>query len=179
MKKLAARAAKGAAKTVARHATKKAARKAVKKLARLAPGGIAGRVAVAVATPIAKALVAEAVKRSQARKKARALAAPTDLPPAFARVVRAYERDPDVTSGVMMSAFGLKVRGRIFAMLPRGRFVVKLPRARVDDLVARGIGRHFDPGHGRPMKEWIEIEGYEARWLGFAREAYAYVGGAA
>ncbi|HYD53328.1 MAG TPA: hypothetical protein VEA99_11895 [Gemmatimonadaceae bacterium] len=185
---LAARAAKTVAATVAdavaKHATKKVAKKVatklVKTVARKAAGGVAARVAVAVATPLvaraATKLAARATK-SAARRAATKAAVPADLPPAFARVVRAYERDPAVTSGTMMAAVGLKVHGKIFAMLPRGRFVVKLPKARVDDLVARGIGTRFDPGHGRVMKEWLALEGHEARWLGLAREAYAYVSG--
>jgi len=44
--------------------------------------------------------------------------------------------------------------GKIFAMLGRGSsLVVKLPRERVDELARAGKGQHFDPGHGRLMKE--------------------------
>ena len=180
MKKLASGAAKSAAKTVAKHATKHATKHAaktvakgvVKLAARKVVGGLAAKAAVAVATTVATRLVAKAAKRRAARAVADL---PPDLPPAFARDVRAYEGDPAVTRGVMMAAFGLKVHGKIFAMLPRGRFVVKLPRARVDDLVARGMGTRFDPGHGRLMKEWLELDGHEERWLGLAREAYEHV----
>ena len=38
----------------------------------------------------------------------------------------------------------------------KGQFVAKLPRERVDELVRLGQGEHFDPGHGRKMKEWVD-----------------------
>src|SRR5437879_2948566 len=54
---------------------------------------------------------------------------------------------------------GLKVNGKIFAMLAQSTVVVKLPRERVQALVAAGAGEQFDPGHGRRMKEWIALRG--------------------
>jgi len=98
--------------------------------------------------------------------------------PRFAPVVAAFSKDPRVTAGRMFSAFGLKVDGKIFAMLPRGVFVAKLPKARVGELVASGRGVHFDPGHGRLMKEWLAIGGHADTWVGLAKEARAFVGGA-
>ena len=98
-----------------------------------------------------------------------------ELDPRFAAVAAAFRRDPDVTSGKMMAAAGLKVHGKIFAMFPRGVFVAKLPRARVDELVRLGHGELFDPGHGRLMKEWIAMRGHEDTWLALAREARRFV----
>jgi len=75
-------------------------------------------------------------------------------------------------------ANALKVNNRIFAMLASDdRFVVKLPRARVDVLVAAGIGERFEPRrNGRAMKEWLVVApGREARWLPLAREAMEFV----
>lgn len=84
--------------------------------------------------------------------------------------------------GSEKKAFGggaLKVNGKIFAMVSsRDRFVVKLPRQRVADLVAGGGGVQFDPGHGRLMKEWLEVAGTDvATWRQLAMEAMAFVGG--
>jgi hypothetical protein len=124
------------------------------------------------AKPSAKAPAARRGRTPAARP------VPADVDPRFAAVIQAFARDPDVTAGVMMSAVGLKVGGKIFAMLPRGRFVAKLPKARVDALVAAGHGVAFDPGHGRVMKEWIELAGDEPSWLALAREARRFVGGA-
>jgi TfoX/Sxy family transcriptional regulator of competence genes len=103
-------------------------------------------------------------------------AAATEIEPSFAPVVRAFAGDPRVTFGRMMAAPGLKVNGKIFAMLPRGSFVVKLPKARVDALIAAGRAERFDPGHGRPMKEWAVIHLGPEHWLPLAREAYDFVG---
>ena len=98
------------------------------------------------------------------------------LHPSFARVVRAFVRDERVTFGGRgFGSTALKLDGRIFAMLSRiGRFVVKLPRDRVAELVELGKGHYFDPVGGRPMKEWLALEGRPASWLKLAREAYAY-----
>lgn len=100
---------------------------------------------------------------------------PTEADVAFVPVVQAFTGDPRVVFGRMMASPGLKVDGKIFAMLSRGRFVVKLPRERVDGLVASGGAERFDPGHGRVMKEWAVIRLAPAQWLALAREAYAFV----
>jgi hypothetical protein len=113
--------------------------------------------------------------RSAATKASATDATGLDVDPRFAPIAAAFRRDAKVTSGKMMSAFGLKVNGKIFAMFPRGQFVVKLPKARVDALVAARQGDYFDPGHGRKMKEWIAMDGHEATWLGLAKEAYRFV----
>ena len=76
-------------------------------------------------------------------------------------------------------AFGstsLKTNGKIFAMLVNGRLVVKLDRRRVDELVASGAGTRFDPGHGRLMKEWLDLESdSDETWLELATESEAFV----
>jgi len=64
----------------------------------------------------------------------------------FAKVVRAFANDKDVTcgGGKGFGSGALKVRGKIFAMLSsKGQFVAKLPRERVDELVQLGIGQPF------------------------------------
>lgn len=69
---------------------------------------------------------------------------------------------------------GLKVDGRIFAMLVRGSLVVKLPEERVAALIESKRGAPFDAGKARPMKEWVTIRG-EKGWLSLAREARDFV----
>ena len=98
----------------------------------------------------------------------------SEIDPSFVPVVNAFANHRDVTGGKMMSSYGLKVKGKIFAMFGRGQFVVKLPKVRVDELVSSGNGKRFDPGHGRLMKEWVVIDG-KVNWIQLANEAYAFV----
>ncbi len=102
----------------------------------------------------------------------------------YAAVVKALASSPArgrVRVGGESRGFGanaLKVNNRIFAMLASDqRFVVKLPRARVDALVAAGLGERFDPRRtGRVMKEWLVVgPRREARWLALAKEAMEFV----
>jgi TfoX/Sxy family transcriptional regulator of competence genes len=82
---------------------------------------------------------------------------------------------PDGTS----KGFGshaLRVRGKIFAMVVRGHLVVKLPKARVDELVNSGDGARFDAHKGKPMQEWLSLDGDSTvDWERLAREALTFV----
>ncbi|MGH9611499.1 MAG: hypothetical protein ACRD4P_00310, partial [Bryobacteraceae bacterium] len=103
-------------------------------------------------------------------------AQPAGIDPRFAPVAAAFTRNPHVGRKRMFSSDSvLTVNGKIFAMLARGKFVAKLPRKRVDRLVEAGIGEHFDPGHGRLMKEWVAIDEGSADWIALAMEAYEFV----
>jgi hypothetical protein len=99
----------------------------------------------------------------------------------FALIAVRHLTDPAVTEGTGFgSQPGLRINGKIFAMLVNGELVVKLPRARVDELVERGQASRFDPGHGRLMKEWASVpmaEGVD--WEALADEARAFVEGRA
>jgi hypothetical protein len=109
------------------------------------------------------------------RSKKGKIETPKTVDDRFAPVVAAFAQDPHVTAGKMMSSYGLKVNGKIFAMFGRGKFVAKLPKVRVDELVNRKAGERFDPGHGRLMKEWIAVAPGAADLVALAREAYAFV----
>jgi hypothetical protein len=100
-----------------------------------------------------------------------------EIDPSFASVVESFAKDPLVTYGKMFASMGLKVNGKIFAMLVKGRFVAKLPRERVDGLVRTGRGEYFDPGHGRLMKEWVALGSDTGSWVELAREAHRFVKG--
>ena len=102
-----------------------------------------------------------------------------EFDPLFALIARAFEKDRDVTVGKMFGSAGLKVNGKVFAMVVRGRFVAKLPRLRVDELVGSGRGEQFDPGHGKLMKEWVLVPAGKSSWPELAREAYRFVKGGA
>src|SRR5207245_620654 len=96
--------------------------------------------------------------------------------PGFAPVVAAFANDQHVSRKRMFSSENvLTVNGKIFAMLVKGKFVAKLPKARVDELVSGGIGEHFDPGHGRLMKEWVAVGAGSAPWVELAKEAHHFV----
>jgi hypothetical protein len=96
--------------------------------------------------------------------------------PAFLPIVEAFAGERDVTRKRMFSSSSvLSVKGKIFAMFVKGRFVAKLPRDRVEEIVAGGFGTHFDPGHGRLMKEWVSVDEEGPPWLGLAREAHRFV----
>ena len=95
--------------------------------------------------------------------------------PRFLPVVEAFATDRQVTYGKMFASMGLKVNGKIFAMMVKGRFVAKLPKERVDGLVRAGKGEHFDPGHGRLMKEWVSLGADASSWTELAREAHRFV----
>jgi hypothetical protein len=69
----------------------------------------------------------------------------------------------------------LKANGKLFALFTQGTLVVKLPTQRVAELVAAGVGKHFDPGHGRLMKDWLAVVSPRASWIALAKEAYEIV----
>jgi hypothetical protein len=97
------------------------------------------------------------MKKPARNKAANKETRPVDVDPRFVPVVDAFAKDRRVTRGKMMSSYGLKVNGKLFAKLGRDQFVTKLPKERVDELVSGGMGERFDPGHGRLMKEWIVV----------------------
>lgn len=104
---------------------------------------------------------------------------PLPVDPRFAPIVRAFAKDPQVTLGKMLVSLGLKVNGKVFAMLVKGNFVAKLPKERVAELVGSGKGKYFDRGDGKPMKEWVSVAPGKAPWLELAREAHRFVSGGA
>lgn len=91
------------------------------------------------------------------------VSAASPAPLIFAKLVPEFTLKPGVEfADPKKKAFGagtLKYKGKIFAMVTStGHFVVKLPRDRVQELTAAGKGTPFDPGHGRLMKEWFQVE---------------------
>jgi TfoX/Sxy family transcriptional regulator of competence genes len=129
-------------------------------------------------TKVAKK-VAQTVAKKASKAKADPAASAAAVEPAFAPIVAAFANDPAVSRRRMFSSESvLSVGGKIFVMMVRGKLVLKLPEARVDELVAKGKGTHFDPGHGRLMKEWLSLTGSKPPWLELSREAYQFVKGA-
>lgn len=108
--------------------------------------------------------------------RAVALIAALRADPRLAAVARDFEAARAAPSRKFGSN-GLKVNGKLFALFTQGTLVVKLPRDRVAALVAAKVGKPFDPGHGRLMKEWLTVTEVNAPWIVLAREAHAFVGG--
>jgi hypothetical protein len=96
----------------------------------------------------------------------------------FERLSETHLADPAVGQGTGFgSSPGLRVNGKIFAMLVRDELVVKLPKDRIDRLVASGAASRFDPGHGRIMKEWASVPTRGSRsWGRLMVEAKEFVG---
>jgi hypothetical protein len=86
---------------------------------------------------------------------------------------------PGVATGRMFSAHGIKINGKFFAFLMRSEsLVVKVPAERVNELVTSGRAVHFEPGPGRPMREWASLaytDEEDPAWEPLVDEARAFV----
>jgi hypothetical protein len=109
--------------------------------------------------------------------------------PRVGRLLGALKADPELAPSVRdlearqaagerkFGSNGLKADGKLFALFTQDTLVVKLPRERVASLATAKVGKAFDPGHGRVMKEWLAVTSSQASWLALAREAHAFVTG--
>jgi TfoX/Sxy family transcriptional regulator of competence genes len=97
--------------------------------------------------------------------------------PKLAPIVDAFEKAKP--GARKFGSNGLKVGGRLFVLFTQGTLVVKLPKERVGALVASGVGKPFDPGHGRLMKEWLMVTSTKTAWTDLAKEAHGFVSGRA
>jgi hypothetical protein len=97
----------------------------------------------------------------------------------FDELVDEYSGQPGVTYGRMMASKGLRVHGKIFAMLNHGALVVKVPADRVTELLSQEGIMPFEPRPGRRMREWVVIPVPKAtgdvEWPAITAEAFAYV----
>jgi len=113
----------------------------------------------------------------QPRSQSRNLApSRTEAEKLFESIVKTFSRDRAISQSRMFGSSGLKVGGKVFAMLVTEKLVVKLPKERVENLVRSGKGSHFDPGHGRVMTEWVAVETSGGDWFDLASEARIFVG---
>lgn len=94
----------------------------------------------------------------------------------FAEVGQVLLREPGTTRGTGFGTSpGVKVDGKIAAMLVGGRLVVKLPADRCRELIGADGGEPLRMGR-RTMREWVTLD-HERReeWLPLAREALRFV----
>lgn len=99
---------------------------------------------------------------------------------AFDAVVRALQDGDQVEFGRMFGSATLKRHGKVFAMAVKGDLVVKVPAPRAAELVATGDASYFDPGHGRPSRQWVAVPPTSSLdWLVLATEAHDLVAPAA
>lgn len=113
--------------------------------------------------------------RSSKRDRGRFSVSPEQ---AFDALVQSYKDRRDITAGKMFASYGLKVNGKIFAMLYKGSLVVKLPAARADQLASGRRGEYFRLGK-KVMKEWVTVHAPPGTgWVKFAEEAKDFVAGA-
>ena len=94
--------------------------------------------------------------------------------PAFAPVIRDFLATPN-SNRRKFGSNAFRVKGKLFALFTQGTLVVKLPRERVTALIASKVGKPFDPGHGRLMKEWLTVTSRRASWSELAKESFAFV----
>jgi hypothetical protein len=94
---------------------------------------------------------------------------------AFETVAEALLREPDTAAGTGFGSNpGVRVGGKIAAMLVGGRLVVKLPAERCQELIASGA-EPLSMGT-RTTREWVSLgPEREPEWLPLAREALAFV----
>ena len=102
----------------------------------------------------------------------------TDAEAAFETLVGRFAREPGAALGTGFgTAPGLRVDGRIFAMLPAGALVVKLPADRCAAMAEAGDGSLMVSGK-RTMREWLVVDCVdEDEWAALAADALDYVRG--
>lgn len=94
----------------------------------------------------------------------------------FGAIAAELSHEPDVEQGTGFGKQpGLRVAGKVFAMIHDDRLVVKLPPDRCKELAQAGGARPFEIG-ARRMREWVQVEPHAAHdWPALAREALAFV----
>jgi len=79
-------------------------------------------------------------------------------------------KDVTVLSG--SGAQGIKRDGKLFVMFMKGDILVKFPPERVSEIVVSGDGQAYDPGTGKPMKNWVLIpQAKKDSWIKYSKEA--------
>jgi len=94
----------------------------------------------------------------------------------FDPIARHHLERADVDLGRMFASEGLRVRGKVFALVSfDGELMLKLPAARAAELVEADDAARVEMA-GRPMREWVFVPTANASlWEPLVEEAFAYV----
>ena len=107
----------------------------------------------------------------------------TSIPPSEAGHARLealaapFLERPDVDWGRMFNAIGLRVRGKVFAVVvSTGGLMVKIPADRARERVSSGEVDTMVM-RGRALREWVVAppDARDALWLELLEEGYAYL----
>jgi hypothetical protein len=95
----------------------------------------------------------------------------------YQSIIEKMTQEEGVTSSQMFGMPCLKVNGKAFAGLHKGKVMTfKLTDMAHKEALSLSGAELFDPGMGRPMKEWVVVPvEYKDKWFHFAREAKDYV----
>ena len=86
-----------------------------------------------------------------------------------------FSTDNDVTVLSGRGAQGIKLGKKLIVMFLKGNLLVKLPEERVSEIIAAGDGEPYDPGTGKPMKNWVLVtETRRDLWIKISEEAKQY-----
>jgi len=81
-----------------------------------------------------------------------------------------------VVRGSMFGMPCLKIEKKMLAGLYGDAMTFKLPPEPREEALALAGAEHFDPGMGRPMKEWVVVPlEHAASWPKFAEQALEFV----
>jgi hypothetical protein len=95
----------------------------------------------------------------------------------YEAIIEKMTQEDGVTSSQMFGMPCLKVNGKAFAGLHKGKVMVfKLTDMAHKEALSLPGAELFDPGMGRPMKEWVVVPPeHSGKWQHFAEEAKDYV----
>ena len=83
-----------------------------------------------------------------------------------------FAKVPEVLVLSGTGAQGIKYGKKLFVMFIKGEIALRLPPERVTELIETGEGKPFDPGTGKPMKNWIIIPASKKdTWITLSEEA--------
>ena len=103
--------------------------------------------------------------------------APTDESVFWSIIDELAAENPLVGPGTIMGGACARVGGEFLALVnfKGSGLVVKLPKARVQELVASGVGQPFAPA-GKVFSEWVAIPVRDRRrWRTLLKEGIAFV----